>query len=84
MKPKIIIKGICVLLLAVTAGCTTGGFAGKEQAPTGDGTDYLTLERIYSSGEFKAEGFGPAHWLKDGTGYVTLEDSYYKPENKDD
>jgi len=84
MKPKIIIKGICVLLLAVTAGCTTGGFVGKERTPAEDDSGYLTLERIYSSGEFGAEEFGPAHWLKDGTGYVTLEDSDYKLEKKDD
>ena len=35
----------------------------------------LTLERIFSSDEFKTEKFGPVRWLKDGTGYTTLEDS---------
>ena len=33
----------------------------------------LTLDRIFSSDEFKAESFGPARWLEDGSGYTTLE-----------
>ena len=36
----------------------------------------LTLiRRIYGSGEFAAEPFGPARWLEDGTAYTTLEPS---------
>ena len=35
----------------------------------------LTLERIFDSGEFNAERFGPARWLEDGSGYTTLEAS---------
>ncbi|MFZ1396505.1 MAG: S9 family peptidase [Candidatus Promineifilaceae bacterium] len=33
----------------------------------------LTLDRIFSSDDFKAETFGPARWLDDGSGYTTLE-----------
>jgi hypothetical protein len=43
----------------------------------------LTLERIFSSDEFKLEKFGPARWLKDGTGYTTLEDSKSLDRGKD-
>lgn len=32
----------------------------------------LSVERIYGSGEFSAEGFGPVRWLADG-GYTVLE-----------
>ncbi|MAB72375.1 MAG: S9 family peptidase [Planctomycetaceae bacterium] len=32
----------------------------------------LSVERIYGSGEFSAEGFGPVRWLEDG-GYTVLE-----------
>ena len=43
----------------------------------------LTLERIFSSDDFKAEKFGPARWLEDGTGYTTLEDSKSLEKGKD-
>jgi len=43
----------------------------------------LTLERIFSSDEFKAEKFGPVRWLEDGTGYTTLEDSKSQESGKD-
>jgi len=33
----------------------------------------LTLDRIYSSEEFRAKGFGPAKWLENGEAYTTLE-----------
>jgi dipeptidyl-peptidase-4 len=35
----------------------------------------LTVERIFSTGDFATESFGPARWLEDGSGYVTLEPS---------
>ena len=40
----------------------------------------LTLDRIFSSSEFRSETFGPARWLDDGSAYTTLEPS---PINKD-
>jgi dipeptidyl-peptidase-4 len=33
----------------------------------------LTLERIFSSKDFKTERFGPARWLEHRSGYTTLE-----------
>jgi dipeptidyl-peptidase-4 len=35
----------------------------------------LTLDRIFSAGEFRSETFGPARWLEDGSAYTTLERS---------
>lgn len=43
----------------------------------------LTLERIFASGEFMPESFGPARWLKDGTGFTTLEKSTSVPGARD-
>ena len=40
----------------------------------------LTLERIFSSSDFRSETFGPARWLEDGNAYTTLEPS---PANKE-
>lgn len=33
----------------------------------------LTLDRIFSSDEFRSESFGPARWMEDGSGYTTVE-----------
>jgi dipeptidyl-peptidase-4 len=33
----------------------------------------LSVGRIFASGEFRTESFGPARWLADGNGYTTLE-----------
>lgn len=41
-------------------------------APAQEAGAPLTIERIYGSGEFGAEGFGPVRWLEDG-GYTALE-----------
>lgn len=35
----------------------------------------LTVERIFDSNEFKAEGRGQFRWLEDGSAYIALEDS---------
>ena len=35
----------------------------------------LTLDRIFTRGEFKTEEWGPARWLDDGSGYTSLEAS---------
>jgi dipeptidyl-peptidase 4 len=40
----------------------------------------LTLDRIFSSKDFRSETFGPARWLDDGSAYTTLESS---PANKE-
>jgi dipeptidyl-peptidase-4 len=33
----------------------------------------LTVRRIYGSGEFSAQPFGPSRWLGDGSAYTTVE-----------
>lgn len=43
----------------------------------------LTLDRIFSSNEFRSETFGPARWLDDGSGYTTLEPSPTSKEARD-
>nr|WKN36063.1 S9 family peptidase [Tunicatimonas sp. TK19036] len=43
----------------------------------------LTLDRIFSSGEFYPEGFGPAKWMDDGTAYTTLEPSAAVTDGQD-
>jgi dipeptidyl-peptidase-4 len=43
----------------------------------------LTLDRIYSSNEFRSETFGPARWLDDGSAYTTLEPSPSNREARD-
>jgi dipeptidyl-peptidase-4 len=40
----------------------------------------LTLDRIFTSTDFRSETFGPARWLDDGSSYTTLETS---PNNKE-
>lgn len=40
----------------------------------------LTLDRIFSSSDFRSETFGPARWLDDGSAYTTLEPA---PANKE-
>ncbi|MDE0888340.1 MAG: S9 family peptidase [Phycisphaerales bacterium] len=47
-------------------------FACQAWASVPDGDEPLTIDRIYGSGEFSAQGFGPVRWLEDG-GYTALE-----------
>jgi dipeptidyl-peptidase-4 len=35
----------------------------------------LTLDRIFSSGDFHPDPFGPARWIEEGSAYTTLEGS---------
>ncbi len=48
--------------------------AGPLTAQAAD-SSLLSLERIYTSTEFRPEFFGPARWLAGGTAYTTLERS---------
>src|SRR3970040_331947 len=41
----------------------------------GQDRSLLSLERIFSSADFRGDRFGPARWLADGSGYTTLERS---------
>lgn len=44
-----------------------------EDKPLSSDTSLLSLERIFSTHEFRTERFGPARWLRHHTGYSTLE-----------
>ena len=59
-----------------TLYCSRGG--GSQSDPS-----LLTLDRIFSSGEFSSQRFGPARWLGDGSGYTTLEPSHSKSGGRD-
>jgi dipeptidyl-peptidase-4 len=49
--------------------------AGGSLPATAQQTDpsRLTIKRIYGSGEFAAQSFGPSRWLGDGSAYTTVE-----------
>ena len=61
------------LLLSVALAIALG-LPSPLVAQSGD-PSFLTLERIFASGEFRSDFFGPARWLADGSGYTTLEPS---------
>ena len=46
------------------------GFAAKAQD-----SSQLSLERIFSSAEFRGEWFGQLTWFEEGNAYTTLEQS---------
>jgi dipeptidyl-peptidase-4 len=56
-------------VLAVTCTLAAGSPASAQQADS----SLLTLTRIYGSGEFASQPFGPSRWLGDGSAYTTLE-----------
>ena len=43
----------------------------------------LSLDRLYSSREFRGQSFGPARWMKDGSSYTTLENSEKVKDGQD-
>jgi dipeptidyl-peptidase 4 len=43
----------------------------------------LTLDRLFSSNEFRSETFGPARWVDDGSAYTTLEPSSSNKDARD-
>jgi dipeptidyl-peptidase 4 len=57
----------CILILLALLGLGTRGTA-QQTDPS-----RLTVQRIYGSGEFAAQRFGPARWLGDGSAYTTVE-----------
>ena len=63
---------LAAFALAVYAGIPKGGAQAEDPA-------LLTLDRLFSSPEFRAEGLRPAKWLKDGSAYLTLEDAGTRP-----
>lgn len=70
-KPTSLVALAWLLLLVATA---YGQSADKR---------ILTLDRIFSSSEFRSETFGPARWLDDGSAYTTLEPSSDNRETLD-
>jgi len=80
-KSKMLIKSFLIEFYIITV--LLGIFAEPVWAEKTSDPSLLTLERIFSSEEFKAEKFGPARWLQDGTGYTTLEDSNALESGKD-
>jgi len=62
-----------LLLLSGLLLCHVAGLA-QTPAPATD-PSRLTVERIYSSGEFQPQGFGGFKWLKEGNTYARLEPS---------
>lgn len=71
-RPMIIITMLGLFL--TPALNSSVGEENKDQSKS-----YLTLERIFSSDEFRPESFGPAQWLNDSTGYLLLEESARHP-----
>ena len=71
-------KRLCIFLslLFVIFACTSQ--TEQERDPS-----LLTLERIYSSSEFRSERFGPARWLKNKGAYTTLERSKSNKDGRD-
>jgi dipeptidyl-peptidase-4 len=67
---------IFAIFLIVLFAC--GPQQGQEKDPS-----LLTLDRIYSSREFRAERFGPARWLEDKSAYTTLERSKSNRDARD-
>ena len=61
---------LCVIAISLCNAELSEYFHG-----TADNAGYLSLERIFTSEEFKVEAFGPARWLEDGFGYTILENS---------
>lgn len=80
-KSKMLIKSFLIEFYIITV--LLGIFAEPVWAEKTSDESLLTLERIFSSDEFKAEKFGPARWLEDDTGYTTLEDSKSRESGKD-
>jgi dipeptidyl-peptidase-4 len=67
---------VFAIALIILFACTPQ--QGQEKDPS-----LLTLERIYSSSEFRDERFGPARWLKERSGYTTLERSKSNKDGRD-
>jgi dipeptidyl-peptidase-4 len=59
-------------LIALAAALLVAGPAGLAGAQGAD-PSLVTLDRLYGSGEFAVEEFGPARWVGRGGAYTTLE-----------
>jgi dipeptidyl-peptidase 4 len=65
-KSRLALAWSFLLLLAAAS------LLGAAQNQTSD-PGLLTLDRIFNSREFAAQGFGPARWMRDGQSYTTVE-----------
>jgi len=76
MKVKYRLKAFCAALVSVV-------FLVLTVYPQSGDRRILTLDRIFSSSDFRSETFGPARWLDDGRVYTTLEPSATNKEARD-
>ncbi len=61
-------RHLVVLFAALALGLPPAALSGQQAD-----SSLLTLTRIYGSGEFASQPFGPSRWLGDGSAYTTLE-----------
>jgi len=70
------------IVVAVALALPLGGASLAAQDGAAD-SSLLTVDRIFSSPEFRPSSFGPFAWLPDGTGYTTLERSAGRRAGRD-
>lgn len=68
---------IARLVVALALCAPASDSRGQQPSPA------LSVDRIFASRDFAAEGFGPAVWLSDGRSYATLEPSTDLPGGTD-
>jgi dipeptidyl-peptidase 4 len=61
--------------LLILAAVLVLGHGSHLHASQPDDPGLLTLDRLFASGEFRAESYGPVHWLARQGGYARLESS---------
>ncbi len=76
-KIKVLTKSI-VLIILFTFVCVCTLLEGGQKD-----SSLLTLDRIFSDGEFGGERFGGVQWLEDSSGYTVLESSQVLEKGRD-
>jgi dipeptidyl-peptidase-4 len=61
---------IAAIVVQAIAPCATIAQTPRAAAPRASD---LTIERIFDSGDFATDRFGPARWLENGAAYTTVE-----------
>lgn len=74
MRLKLKLVGAALAAIVIFSSAAYGQSADKK---------VLTLDRIFSSSEFRSETFGPVRWLDDGNAYTTLEPSASNKQTRD-
>ncbi|MBE7501112.1 MAG: S9 family peptidase [Verrucomicrobiales bacterium] len=82
VRRRVAMSGLCLAGLGVLQGPLVLAQEATDAAST-NATARLTLERLFSNGEFDGEGVGALKWLKHGAAYVTFEDAADKPGGRD-